>query len=93
MTAPGNQEKASSKRLRKNICKVESYLQPRLEELPSDLRRGSDSFQGTAVTVMTSQPAAVPWEISAFPQSRMLPAFAVFSGLSLVCNAALLAAG
>ena len=57
MTAPCNQEKASSKGLGKNICKVASYLQPRLEELPSDLRRGSDSFQGTAVAV-TDQPGS-----------------------------------
>lgn len=57
MVAPCNQEKASSKGLRKNICKVALYLQPRLEELLSDLRRGSGSFQGTAVSV-TDQPAS-----------------------------------
>jgi len=57
VTALCNQEKATSKGLGKNICKVASYLQPRLRELPSDLQGGSGSFQGSAVTV-ADQPAS-----------------------------------
>lgn len=58
MFAPCNQEKAKFQGFwGKNICEVASYLQPRLEELPSDFRRGSDISHGTAVAG-TDQPAS-----------------------------------
>lgn len=65
LPAPCNQETSSFKGLGgKNICEVASYLQPRLEELPSDISHG------TAVAG-TDQPAGD----ECFSPSKLLLAF------------------